>query len=203
MIAGLGVIGGAALIVYGLVVGLAGFRIFRLFLSLSLFIVGFFIGQAIGVQNNAGETGALLIGILVGFVFSGVGWALYRFGILLAGGIVGGVLAFLVTSSVAGLDSTTSIVIIVVAIVIGALLAIAANKWLVIVATAIAGAAGIVIGAAALLPDLGLVSESIAAGGTTEISLSLGGWLAFVVLALIGVSSQAASSRGWRRRPGF
>lgn len=94
----------AVQIVAGLLVLLFGRRLFWLFVG----AVGFFIGLQVGMKLFAqmAEWMLLLLSILVGLVFAGLTIVLQRLAVILAGALVGGMLAVQL-APVAGLYSAT------------------------------------------------------------------------------------------------
>lgn len=189
---------GLLLIVIGLVICMAGLRVFILALPLLGFVTGFYIGAA-GVRTVLGDgflssaTG-VIIGLIVGVVGAGLSYLFWYAGALLAAGSSGA----LAGSGLLGLFGVDSGWGLAIAAAIGAIVAvvvawlIALPVYIVIVNTAFAGAAGAIAGALLVFDRIDRVDLGYGAGWavTNESWWWLFAWL---ILATAGVGAQLQS----------
>jgi hypothetical protein len=141
---------GARLAVVGILFGIAscffGYKIFKIILGLLGLIIGLIIGATIGGAAGHGE-GATVIGALIGgFVGAALAVSLFYLGVFLIGAAFGGLVAGML-SGAAGASSTT---LILIGAFIGGVLAMVAQKAIIIISTAFSGSWNIVAGVAAL-----------------------------------------------------
>ena len=138
----------AVLLVGGLVSCFAGYRLFRIVLSIYGFILGALVATSIA---GAGSTGVLLVWALVG----GLAGALilnlaYFLGVVLVGASIGAMLATLLWGRGGSEPHTLVVVLFAIA---GAVAATVLQRYVIIVGTAFGGAWTAVVGALALLGD--------------------------------------------------
>jgi len=135
------------LILTGAIACVAGYRFFRLVLAVYGFIFGALIASsAMGISNTAGMIGAALIGGLVGAIIMMLAWFV---GVALVGAGLGALLAHLVWGQMATGDPPALTVIIVS--VLGAILSMVLQRFVVVVGTAFGGAWTMIVGAVNLM----------------------------------------------------
>ena len=137
------------LIVSGLLACFAGYRLFRLVLSVYGFILGAGIASSV---MGPGEQGGMIVAALVGGVVGAVVLNLaYFVGVALIGAAAG---AFLLHAAWARFGTGDPHVALVIACaIVGAVLATGLQRWVIILATASAGAWTIIVGGAAVMGD--------------------------------------------------
>lgn len=130
-------------IVVGAVQCFLGYRIFKIILGISGFIIGGALAGGIGYAISQTEGVALLAGIVGGAIGAGLMVALYFFGVFLMGAFLGGVLGA-VLYGMAG-NSPEPAVLIIMAVIAG-VIAVIFQKFMIIVATGFVGAWNVVTG---------------------------------------------------------
>jgi hypothetical protein len=137
---------GVLLVLAGLVSCFAGYRLFRVVLGIFGFIVGWlFVSSAMGTEQTLWMLLAAFGGGLVGALIL---IAAYFVGVALIGAGIGAGAASVIWAS---FGREPGIVPVIVLAIIGALGALALQRYVIIVATAFAGAQTIVIGVAAIM----------------------------------------------------
>ncbi len=177
-------------IVLGLVQCFFGYRIFRIILGITGFILAGLLAGYLVFSLTQSQLFALIAGVLGGLIGAGLLAGLYIVGIFVIGAIFGGAAASSLLS-LAGISPQPWIVVIL-AIAIGVLAAIL-QKPMIIIATSFLGAWWAVTGVAALagviqLGALQAIPSSLMGLGTAW----LVGWL---VLGIAGLVVQFRSSR--------
>ena len=144
------------LLLGGLLACFAGYRIFRIVLGIYGFILGALIATSIvGTENTLWTILAALAGGGVGaLVLIGA----YFIGVALIGAGLGAMLANVVWAWIGG---EPHVLVVVVLAILGALAALALQRYVIIIATAFGGAQTVVVGAAALMGE-GAASEAAA-----------------------------------------
>src|SRR5688572_30587849 len=134
------------LLIGGLLACFAGYRIFRIVLG----IYGFIGGALLASNIVGGENTLLMIGAAIGGGLIGalILIAAYFVGVALIGAGLGAVVANLVW---AALGREPHIAVVIVLAIVGALAALALQRYVIIVATSFGGAQTVVVGAAALM----------------------------------------------------
>ena len=135
----------------GLLNVLFGYRFFKFIISLYGFFAGAVVGSAVGSQVAGGETIGIVLGALIlGSIGAALAVLFYYFGILILGGFLG----LMVAST---LLREPGITVQVVSAVVGAILAVAVQKLVIIVATSFSGSyftlTGIFVLLGAVKPD--------------------------------------------------
>ena len=134
------------LLVGGLLACFAGYRIFRIVLGIYGFIGGALLASNIvGTEPTLWMIVAAAIGGLIGALIL---IAAYFIGVALIGAGLGAVLANLIWAATGG---EPHIAVVIVLAIIGALAALALQRYVIIIATAFGGAQTVVVGAAALM----------------------------------------------------
>ncbi|HEX6973632.1 MAG TPA: DUF4203 domain-containing protein [Vicinamibacterales bacterium] len=135
-----------ALILGGLLSCFAGYRVFRVVLGIYGFILGAMLASsAMGTDNTMYMLGAALLGGLVGALIL---IAAYFVGVALIGAGIGALVANLVWAM---FGREPGLIAVIVLAILGALGALALQRYVVIVATAFGGAQTVIVGAAALM----------------------------------------------------
>jgi hypothetical protein len=134
------------LLLGGLLACFAGYRVFRVVLGIYGFILGVLLASSIvGTEHTFWTVLASLgIGALGALVLIGA----YFVGVALIGAGLGAGLANLIW---AGIGGEPHIIVVIVLAIAGALVALALQRYVIIVATAFGGAQTVVVGAAAML----------------------------------------------------
>jgi hypothetical protein len=138
---------GALLIAVGLLACFAGYRLFRIVLTVYGFVLGALFASTLVAPS---DTVAMLVALGVGGVLGAlIMYAGYIVGVALVGGGLGVMLAQ--AAWVAWRGSEPGVIVVIFAAVIGATLATALQREIVIVATAFTGAQTAVAGIVAML----------------------------------------------------
>jgi hypothetical protein len=174
-------VAGLIAIAVGLLNCFYGYRIFKLFLVISGFVLGFALGASL-VSNN--QTAAIIVGLIGGLIGAGLMNLLYGLSVFVAGIVFGAV----VTGALLSALNMNAPLLIIVGAIIGAILALTLNKLMLILSTAFSGSAGVVYGLSLMLPDVFALSF---VGGKSSI-LSFFVWL---ILGIAGASTQYNMNR--------
>ncbi len=179
----------------------AGYRLFRLVLALYGFILGaMFASSMMGTTNTMGMLAAAIIGGVAGaaiLVFA------YFIGIALVGAGLGALVAHVAWPQIGAGDPPASLLIVLA--IAGAIGAMFLQRYVIIVATAFAGAWTIIVGALAIAGDRS--AARAAASGSVWVLYPLApapgnGWVpvAWIALGLIGTAVQLGIT-GTKVRP--
>ena len=134
------------LLLGGLLACFAGYRVFRIVLGIYGFILGALLAtSAVGTDHTMWMLGAAVAGGMCGALLL---IAAYFVGVALIGAGLGAVAVNLVSAAV-GREPHIAVVIIVA--IIGALAALALQRYVIVFATAFGGAQTVVVGVAALM----------------------------------------------------
>jgi hypothetical protein len=169
----------------------AGYRLFRVVLAIYGFILGAMLASSMmGISSTVGMVVAAVIGGILG---AGILVFAYFVGIALVGAGCGVFLAHLVWAQ-GGTGDPSAAVIIVVAI-LGAVVAMVLQRYVIIVATAFGGAWTIVVGALAMSGDRRGARAALAGNvwilyPTTPVSGQRWVPFAWLVLGLVGMAVQ-------------
>ncbi len=167
-----------------------GYRIFKIILGLTGFLLGAALGGAIGYSIWPQEVAALAAGLVGGIIGAAVLVALYFFGVFLIGAFLGGVLGqvfFAVAES-----NPQPAVMLIVAVIVG-VVALFFQKFMIIVSTGFGGAWIVVVGIAYFTTgaiDLTNLERMYRSGG----SLTYAMLLCWIALGIIGVIVQYKSA---------
>jgi len=196
-------------IVVGLAVTFYGFRMFRALLALAGFVTGASFGLALGSGATVPAT-AWLLALALGLAGALLLWALFRVGALLAGAALGVAVAGGVAAALpANANAQWDWLLLLVGLVLGAVLAWRLQRPLIVVATALAGAWGAMVGLAMLLGRATPAQAVPAALGTDLWTLGLpqawqgtgGLWLlGTLALAVLGTAFQLRDTLRLRNR---
>jgi hypothetical protein len=188
-------------IIFGLVVCFGGYRLFLALLPLWGFFFGFFLGagvlQALGSGFLVTVTG-WVVGFVVGVIFAVLSYLFYIVGVAVMAGSLGYAVGAGLMHLI-GLDAglITFLVGIVVAIVVaGATLYFNIQKWVIVIATAVLGAAvaiGTLMFGAAGMAFARLVDNPI----RSVLSGNPIWTILFILLAVAGVVVQLRANRDW------
>lgn len=180
-IVGLLMIGcGVFLLVYG---GM----LFRFTLAVGLFILGY--SLASWLFSAMDPTMRFIISLVVGGVLAGVGFAMVRLALHLAGGVLGAMLVLVIASLLPG---TLPSWLVVIGVVAGAgVIGFFGNRlgdWIIILATTLAGAYAVIYGLTALFPQA--VTGEMAVYSSAQIPLTGPAFAVFLTVLAIGVLAQ-------------
>jgi hypothetical protein len=185
------------LLLSGLLACFAGYRLFRIVLS----VYGFILGAALASSlMGPGEQTAMIISAVVGGLIGAVVFNLaYFVGVALIGAATGALLLHAVWARFAKGDP--HVLLVVLCAVIGAVIATNVQRWVIILTTAFGGAWTAIIGVSALMGDR--VAKVAAATSNVWVFYPLNlepgrRWLlgAWLVLGILGAVVQ---SRGKQR----
>jgi hypothetical protein len=184
------------LLLGGLCSCFAGYRIFRFVLAFFGFVVGvLFVSSAMGSDQTLWMIGASLVGGLIGAV---VLFAAYFVGVALIGAGLGAGLAMVLWAAV---DREPGLIPVIILAVLGAIGALWAQRHVIIVATAFAGAQTAVVGAAELMTGRRTATRDMFHVYLLD-PLPNTRWdlVAFVVLAALGLVFQLRSGGGRQKK---
>jgi Domain of unknown function (DUF4203) len=184
----------------GLLSCFAGYRYFRIVLGLFGFVVGALLASSVmGTEQTTWMIGAALIGGLTGALIL---IAAYFVGVALIGAGFGAAAANLIW---AGLGSEPHLVMVIVSSILGAVVALWLQRYVIIVATAFGGAWTTIVGVLAMMGDR--VAENAAAKSDVWLVYPMNPapgqrWVIFVWLALgiAGVIGQLTFTADKKRR---
>lgn len=136
------------LVLGGLLSCFAGYRVFRIVLGIYGFILGALLASAaMGTEQTWWMVGAAVVG---GFVGALILIAAYFVGVALIGAGLGALTANLIWAS---FGAEPGLIPVILLSIVGALGALALQRYVIIVATAFGGAQTAIVGAAALMGD--------------------------------------------------
>ena len=204
------------LLVVGVALLFAGYRLFRLLIPIWGFIVGFDLAVAVGrtvlhAQPLSTLTGWILT-IVVGLLFAALAYAYYYVSVVVLGASVGFVVGETIATTALSLSGNSVLIAGIIGAVLLAVIVIALDlpKALIVVLTALGGATAAVAGALLALGRISLSTvQAGATGGATDVIRS-SWWLSLltVALALVGILVQAGRLRAapythaYAQRPG-
>ena len=178
------------LVIGGAVACFAGYRLFRVVLAIYGFIFGAMLASSVmGITNHAGQIVAAVAGGVIGallFTFA------YYVCIGLIGAAMGTLLLHIIWDYAKHTEPTT--IAVIIASVGGAVIAMALQRYVIIVSTSFSGAWTIIVGALALMGNR--EAERAAAAGNVWIlypfTPATGRWVVVLwfVLALMGLAVQ-------------
>jgi hypothetical protein len=185
------------LIASGVLACFAGYRLFRVVLA----IYGFILGAAIASSVMGPSEGTAMI---IGAVVGGLAGALllnlaYFVGVALIGAAAGALLLHAIWARFATGDP--HVLVVVGCAILGAVLATNLQRWVIIVATAFAGAWTVIVGASALMGD----RAAKVATATNDVwvfyplNLEPGRQWLLAVWAVLGIVGVAVQLRGKAR----
>ena len=148
------------LVMAGALTCVAGYRLFRFVLA----IWGFILGAAIGSSMMGGDSAvAMLVAGLLGGLVGGLALVFaYFVGVALVGAGLGAAIVHVTWSQAATTDPPAAVII--VASIVGAIVAMVLQRYVIVVGTAFAGAWLMVVGAVALaasVPNRGAASSGV------------------------------------------
>jgi hypothetical protein len=188
------------LVLGGLLSCFAGYRVFRIVLGMYGFIIGALLASsAMGTEQTLWMVGAAFVGGLIGALIL---VAAYFVGVALIGAGFGAAAANLIW---AGLGREPHLAIVVALSILGAIMALWLQRYVIIVATAFGGAWTMIVGALALTGDR--VAVDAAARSDVWLVYPLNPapgqrWVIFVWLALgaAGLIAQLAFTADIKKR---
>lgn len=182
-----GNIGAALALALGGLVCLFGYRLVRVTVVLAGVLVGVAVGAgAVGLIPDSGQLAVLIAGAVGGVIGGILAAVLYKVGVFLLGA-GGGALVAAVVIGLLGFAATP--VVLVAAGVAGGVLALIAQRFIVSVLTAFAGAWGITAGIAHLVGwctvEAALRSPAAQRSTVPEFFVMVAIWVAFGVIGLV------------------
>jgi hypothetical protein len=188
------------LLLGGIVGCFFGYRLFRIVLAITGFIVGAGLASSIfGMSDTWPMIAAAVVGGLIG---AAILFFAYYAGVALTGAVLGAVVA---NVAFAAGDRAPTVLVVIALAVIGAGLAMYLQRYFIIVGTAFGGAWTMIVGGMALLGD----RQALQAAASNDVWVfypldpSPGrGWIpiAWVVLGLIGAAVQVGITGGEKGR---
>lgn len=151
-----GIIVALVSIAIGLVSCFYGYGLFRVVLVVLGFLIGFAVGTAL-VAGRA-ELTVLLVGLGSGLIGAAIMYGLYVLGVMLAGGLFGANVASAIIVAL-NFEGALIPIIIVIGVIIGAAVAFALKKWMIVIGTAFSGASSIIYGAGLLIPTISVLER--------------------------------------------
>jgi hypothetical protein len=184
---------GVVLVLGGALACFAGYRLFKVVLAIYGFIFGALLASStMGATNTAGMVGAALLGGIAGaliLVFA------YFVGIALVGAGLGALVAHVGWTTFRVGAGDPPVLIVVVLAICGSIAAMVLQRYVIVMATAIAGAWTIIVGALAIAGDR--VASRAATTGDVWILYPLSPtpsrpWVPFawIAVALLGMAVQ-------------
>jgi hypothetical protein len=172
---------------FGIVNTFFGYRFFNLLVALW----GFAFGAGIGLTlfANAQPMVIVVIAAVCGFIMALLSYFILRIGVFILGAIFGVSIAYtlLMVLNLPVEAEGVSLIIMLVAAVIGGLLALAVQKTLIIIATAFTGASMLVYAVLLLIPD-GAALRQTARGTQMAIQINPDYTLyALIAIGIVGV----------------
>ncbi len=176
------------LLVGGLLSCFAGYRVFRIVLAFFGFVFGaLFVSSAMGSEQMLWMVGAALVGGLIGALIL---FLAYFVGVALIGAGLGAGVAMVVW---AALGREPGVIPVIILAVIGAIGALWLQRYVIVVATAFAGAQTAIVGAAELMGSREIDTSGRRVFHVYPLDpLPNTKWdlIAFVVLGLVGLAVQ-------------
>ncbi len=179
-----------------------GYRLFRIVLAISGFIIGAGAASSLfGMSDTGPMIAAAVIGGLIG---AAILFFAYYAGVALTGAVLGAVVA---NVAFAAGDRAPSVLVVILLAVLGAGLAMYLQRYFIIVGTAFGGAWTMIVGAMALMGD----PRALAAAARSDVWVLYPldpapgqRWVpyAWIVLGLIGVAVQLGITGGDKGRVG-
>ncbi len=186
------------LLVGGLVSCFAGYRVFRIVLAFFGFVFGvLFASSAMGSDQTMWTIAVALAGGLIGALIL---FAAYFVGVALIGAGFGAGLAMVVWAVI---GREPGIIPVIILAILGAIGALALQRYVIIVATAFGGAQTAIVGGAALVGKGGLDPAARSVFRVYPLDpLPATKWdlVAFVVLGLIGLTVQLRTKGSGKKR---
>jgi len=171
-------------VLLGLAICFSGYRLFRFYLMAIGFIYTFnTIMATTNPPMDYTNLTILIVAVIAGIFIALLTWLLYRFGIAIAGALLGFVVAMALIQGF-GLTDIAAIALVIVCIVVGLMLAFAVADLIVMISTAIIGANLVATNLAVIMPNI--------VNGSVILIIVL-------VLAALGFVTQWQMSGGRRR----
>lgn len=193
-------------VLIGLAALFAGYRLFRELLPLFAFVVGFvagagFIASWLGEGFLVGILG-IVIGLVLGLGFAFIAYAWWWVGVILATAGFGFALGYSVLPAL-GID--IGLINLLIGLAVGALFAIAAvvlrlPRVIIIVETALWGAAAVIAGVLVLFNQVDVADLGTGAV-LTAIGTSVIWTIVWIIVAFVGMAAQSVSSASYELLP--
>ena len=190
---------------YGSTLAFAGYRFFLFLLPIWGFFWGFGLGaqsiQAIFDSSFLGDVTSWVVGFFLGLVFAVLAYFFFAAAVAIAAGSLGYTLGVGIMTAIGfdmGLITWFVGIILAIAFVIGVFV-LDLYKWAIIIATSVMGA-GVIVGTFLLLfgrlPSAEFIDNPVKA----VLNDSPGWWLIGIAIIVLGIATQAASTRNWTLR---
>jgi len=178
---------GLVMIGCGIFLLVYGGMLFRFSLAVGLFILGF--SLASWLFSALDPVLQFVISLVAGAILAGVGFAMVRLALYLAGGVLGAVLVLIIASLLPGtLPSWLTIILVIAGAGVIGFFGNRLGDWVIILATTLAGAYAVVLGLTEIFPQA--VTGSAAAYNTAQIPFSGPAFAVFLTVLAIGVLAQ-------------
>ena len=179
---------GIIAILAGLVMCFYGYRLFRVWLAVTGFIGGAYLGDYLGKAYFTGEIWPVALAIAIGLLFALLAYFLYRLGVVLTGAILGAALMNLLLFTLSGVDAGWPMV---AGAILGAILAGIFIKPYIIIGSSFNGAYFAALGAYSLILMKDMTQENL-------FGQSLPWYVLLGVLALtvLGIAAQFGLNKG-------
>ncbi len=179
---------GIIAILAGLVMCFYGYRLFRVWLAVTGFIGGAYLGDYLGKAYFEGAIWPVVLAIAVGLLFALLAYALYRLGVVLTGAILGAALVNMLMFTSTGIEAGWPLA---VGAILGAILAGVFIKPYIIIGSSLNGAYFTVLGAYSLILMRDMTQENLFGQSLPWYVL-----LAALVLAFFGIIAQFGLNKG-------
>ncbi len=191
---------GVVLVAVGLLACFAGYRLFRIVLTVYGFVLGALVASSLVPPSNAA---AMLVAMVLGGIAGAlILFAAYFAGVMLVGAALGAVALHSFWVQYRGTDPNALIIIFFAAV--GAAVAMVAQRYVVVAATAFMGAQTAVAGAVAILSRRGMVRPGADDVWVGHLGTPAFGhrwpFYAWLALGALGMLVQLGNTRRRRRR---
>jgi hypothetical protein len=187
----------------GMAICFGGYRWFVILLPIFGFVFGFGLGldtiQSLFSTGMIATVTGWVVGFIVGLIFAVLSYLFYFVGVVLMGGALGYALGVGFMGLIGIGPNFLSWIVGVILAVIFAIATIALNlqKWVIVAATAVGGAA-VIIGT--FLMVFGVIPPTTFGSGAVKAAIA-DSWfwfLGFLVLAILGFAAQAYTGRSYQ-----
>lgn len=141
-------------ILFGLAICFSGYRLFRFYLMAVGFIYTFSaVMSTTTPPMDYTNLPILIVAVVAGIIVALLAWLLYRFGVAIAGALLGYAVASTLIPAL-GITDTVALIVLVVCVILGLILAFAIADLIVMISTAIIGANLVGTYLAVVVPDI-------------------------------------------------
>jgi len=185
---------------FGMALTFAGYRLFLVLLPIWGFVFGFVLGaqtmQALFGEGFLASVTSWVVGFIVALIFAGLSYLFYMFAV----GLISGSLGYAVAVGLlTWIGLNLGFLVWLIGIIVGIALAIVTvafnlQKWVIIAATAILGAAAIIATVVLMFNPVAKVMQNPVQVATSTSPLLT---ILFIVLAIVGIVYQVRVNREW------